>query len=137
MDLGDLKGAPRTAGDWATLLIAGTVGYTLDAGLDVVAFFAPGVCGSTCALGSRGLKKAIEAATESSRSERSWVKAQQAELQSTKETLTFLENDGFHHEHEVLQDLNSLLTVAMIRQYSASEIRDRVDEILKRYDIPF
>ncbi len=51
-------------GDLATILIAGSVGYTLDAGLNFAGFMDPGVVGIIAASAALGVKKAIEAAQE-------------------------------------------------------------------------
>ncbi len=50
-----------TRGDIAVLLIFGTLGYTIDAGLNLVGFLEPGIVGSASAAGALGVKKAIEA----------------------------------------------------------------------------
>lgn len=47
-------------GDIATVLIAGVLGYTVDAGLNAVGFMEPGIVGNASALGALGVKKAWE-----------------------------------------------------------------------------
>jgi hypothetical protein len=48
-------------GDQATILLAGTLGFVLDAGLNVVGFLSPGYVGLTFATTALGAKKALEA----------------------------------------------------------------------------
>lgn len=55
--LGDASGS----GDTATVLLAGSLGFTIDAGLSVVGFLSPGAVGITAASTALGLKKALEA----------------------------------------------------------------------------
>jgi len=65
--LGDLSGP----GDMATVLLAGSLGFTVDAGLNAVGFLSPGNVGITAASASLGLKKGWEAAwTQRSRGRR-------------------------------------------------------------------
>jgi uncharacterized membrane protein YhiD involved in acid resistance len=51
-----------TTGDIATVLVFGTAGFLVDAGLNAVGFLEPGVVGITAASGALGVKKSIEAA---------------------------------------------------------------------------
>ena len=48
--------------DLAIVLIAGTTGFVVDAGLNAVGFLEPGAVGIGAATGALGVKKAIEAA---------------------------------------------------------------------------
>lgn len=48
--------------DLATILICGTAGFLVDAGLNAVGFLEPGYVGITAASGALGLKKGAEAA---------------------------------------------------------------------------
>lgn len=52
-------------GDLATILLAGTAGFVLDAGLNVVGFMSPGYVGITAASTALGIKKSIEASASS------------------------------------------------------------------------
>jgi hypothetical protein len=62
----DLKKAKEafekmTPGDAATALIAGTVGFLIDAGLNPIGFLTATETGFICASGALGLKKALQA----------------------------------------------------------------------------
>lgn len=59
----DLIDKASSPGDVATILLAGTLGFTLDAGLNIIGFFSPGHVGITFASTALGAKKAWEAAT--------------------------------------------------------------------------
>jgi hypothetical protein len=53
--------------DTATILIAGTAGFMLDAGLNVIGFLSPGHVGIAAASAALGVKKAIEAGVQPGR----------------------------------------------------------------------
>lgn len=59
-DLKDLLSKAETKADTATILISGTVGYILDAQLNILGLIEPGICGILFASGSLGIKKSIE-----------------------------------------------------------------------------
>ena len=61
MDIKDILGDLTSPGDTATVLLAGTVGFVLDAGLNVAGFLEPGYVGFTFASSALGLKRAWEA----------------------------------------------------------------------------
>ena len=61
MDYKDLLGDLTSPGDTATVLLAGTVGFVLDAGLNMIGFLDPGYVGFTFASSALGLKRAWEA----------------------------------------------------------------------------
>jgi len=59
----DLLDRASSPGDVATILLAGTLGFTLDAGLNIIGFLSPGYVGITFASTALGAKKAWEGAT--------------------------------------------------------------------------
>ena len=59
--LGELLDRATGPGDLATILLAGTAGLVLDAGLNIVGFFSPAYVGLTFASTALGVKKAYEA----------------------------------------------------------------------------
>lgn len=61
MDFKDILGDLTSPGDTATVLLAGTLGFVLDAGLNIVGFLEPGYVGFTFASSALGLKRAWEA----------------------------------------------------------------------------
>jgi hypothetical protein len=67
IDIDDVLGRTRTKGDVATVLIAGTAGYLVDAGLNSVGFLEPGIVGIVSASGMLGLKQGVEALAENRR----------------------------------------------------------------------
>lgn len=58
--------------DWAIVLGAGTLGFTLDAAINIVPVpvFSPGVCGLTAMTSALAAKKAVDAATSARRQKR-------------------------------------------------------------------
>jgi hypothetical protein len=61
-DLKELLGQVSTPADTATVLLAGSLGFLVDAGLNAVGFLSPGVVGVVSASTALGLKKSWEAA---------------------------------------------------------------------------
>lgn len=60
-DIKELFGQASGPGDMATILIAGTAGYVVDAGLNLVGFLEPGFVGLFAATSALGLKKSWDA----------------------------------------------------------------------------
>jgi hypothetical protein len=60
-ELGKLIGDVSSPGDLATVLLAGTVGFVIDAGLSVFGFLSPGQTGILAASSALGIKKAWQA----------------------------------------------------------------------------
>jgi hypothetical protein len=59
-DLKELFAQASSPGDTATILLAGTAGFVVDAGLNIIGFLSPGYVGVTSASAALGLKKAWE-----------------------------------------------------------------------------
>lgn len=66
----DVLSKASSKGDVAVVLIAGTAGFLIDAGLNAIGFLEPGAVGVTFASGALGIKKGIEASTEKSRTKK-------------------------------------------------------------------
>lgn len=60
-DVKDLLAQSTGPGDTATILLAGTAGLAVDAGLNVIGFMEPGLVGLSAATAALGLKKSWEA----------------------------------------------------------------------------
>lgn len=63
-DFKDILSKTSSKSDVAVVLIAGTTGFLIDAGLNFIGFLQPGAVGVTFASGALGIKKGIEAFTE-------------------------------------------------------------------------
>ncbi|MEU4338939.1 hypothetical protein AB0F59_30535 [Micromonospora lupini] len=57
----DVLDRVSSPGDMATVLLAGTAGFLVDAALNLVGFLSPGAAGIAAASAALGLKKALEA----------------------------------------------------------------------------
>jgi hypothetical protein len=60
-DLSKLLKQVTSPADMAVVLLAGTAGFVVDAGLNVVGFLSPGVVGVTAATGALGVKRTFDA----------------------------------------------------------------------------
>lgn len=69
-DFKDIMSKASSKGDVAVVLIAGTTGFLIDAGLNAIGFLQPGAVGITFASGALGLKRGIESITEKRRAKK-------------------------------------------------------------------
>lgn len=69
-DFKDVISKASSKGDVAVVLIAGTTGFLIDAGLNAIGFLQPGAVGITFASGALGIKRGIEAMTEKKRAKK-------------------------------------------------------------------
>lgn len=121
------KVKPETKGDWAVVLLAGSDGYALDAGLNIIGFLEPGVCGTLFATTALGLKKGYEATTDPRHQASTEEAARKEEIERTLETIDFLDARGYAG---VSSDLRNVLKLAEIRHSTAEELRAAVDQVL-------
>jgi hypothetical protein len=91
-NLKDLLGQASSPGDMATILLAGTVGFVLDAGLNAVGFLSPGYTGITAATTALGLKKGWQA----TKAKRKQLAAAKHSARNAQSFLEYLEK-GNHH----------------------------------------
>lgn len=89
--------------DMAVVLVSGTAGFLVDAGLNAVGFLEPGYVGVTAATGALGMKKSIDAFTARRRS-RSAREQQVRAIQRKVDRLHALLESSGH------QDLRQRLT---------------------------
>jgi ferredoxin-fold anticodon binding domain-containing protein len=149
-----------TPGDIATVLVFGTAGFLVDAGLNAVGFLEPGVVGVTAASGALGVKKSIEATLalrrereaerkkrideEQKREEEGKEKAQklseaemqewrkrQAEVTRAEQLCTLLENDPKHENLKQRLELEIKLFETRITDIDAFKVS--IDEIVNTY----
>jgi hypothetical protein len=122
----DLKAILERAsgpGDLATVLLAGTAGFFVDAGLNVVGFLEPGLVGITAASGALGVKKAVEARLLA-------VQAKQGERKRAARLLERLRRDANGVLADRLQREIELFDDGIT---GVEELRSRVDETLNEY----
>jgi len=80
----------------ATILIFGTAGFVVDAGLNVVGFLEPGYVGISAAAGALGVKKAAEAAL-GRRRERKILYQRHQDEEMRANHLSVLLSEPVHH----------------------------------------
>ena len=111
-----------TPGDLATVLIAGTAGYIVDAGLNAVGFLEPGLVGAFSASGALGLKKSVEAA-------RNKKKAMREQLKRAKRLTVLLAEEQMS---ELVKALEIEMQIAEIEQ-NADGLKAALDAIVDEY----
>jgi hypothetical protein len=126
------KVKPETKGDWAVVLLAGSLGYTLDAGLNIIGFLEPGICGTLFATTALGLKKGYEATTDPRRQSSAEETERTEEVERTRSTIQFFDAKG---HPGVGSDLRDVLELAEIRHSTAEELRSAVDQVLEKHGI--
>jgi len=80
-----------TPGDMATVLLVGSAGFVVDAGLNAIGFLSPGAVGVTAASGALGIKKSYEAGRKTRMAR--W-QAQAAQERASK-AMRYLERTNF------------------------------------------
>lgn len=126
------KAKPETPGDWAVVLLAGSAGYALDAGLNIIGFLEPGVCGTLFATTALGLKRGLEAVTSSRRQSSAEEARRMQEIDRTMRTIDFFDARG---HAAVRNDLRDVLELAEIRRLTAEELKAAVDHVLHRHGV--
>lgn len=76
----------KTRSDLAIFLAAGTTGFLLDAGLNIMGFLEPGAVGAACATGALSVKIAIEEFLKNSREKKILVKKSESILKLLNES---------------------------------------------------
>ncbi len=71
MTLKDIISQAKTRGDVAVMLLAGTFGFVMDAGADILNFIDPAQTGGVFSTGALGIKMAWEELTKRSRGKKS------------------------------------------------------------------
>lgn len=117
--------------DAATVLIAGTAGYLVDAGLNVVGFLEPGYVGITAAAGALGVKKAVDASLARRRERKAREQNRGDEKKRAKELLSLL---GDEEKYQGLtQQLERELKLFEAGIIEVEELKARINEIVKDY----
>lgn len=138
--LGQLFERASTPGDLATVLVFGTAGFLVDAGLNAVGFLEPGVVGITSASGALGVKKSIEAALTARRERKRerWKRIDEmekveserrAEIKRAEELLTLLGNEALPLKQRL--ELEIKFFQKGIIEIDAFKVR--IDEIVNDY----
>jgi hypothetical protein len=128
----DLLEKVSTRGDLATVLIAGTAGYLLDAGLNLIGFLEPGIVGVLSASGALGVKKAIEAGWERHPSEKYEQKALAQQKVRAARLMDLLEREGRNDlATKLRREINLIETGVITPEISSAAI----DEVIQEYRI--
>jgi hypothetical protein len=117
--------------DAATVLIAGTAGFLVDAGLNVVGFLEPGYVGITAAAGALGVKKAAQAGLAKRREQKAREQNREAEKKRAKELRTLLSDEEKYQD--LAQRLQQELKLFEAGIIDAEELKASVNEIVKGY----
>lgn len=132
--LGLLKQASGP-GDIATILIAGTAGYVVDAGLNAVGFLEPGIVGVTAASAALGIKKTIDANRARAREEkaRDATVAQQYALVESRgvRLASILATPEYRYFYD---EAEHELTLIRNRMRTPDQHNERLDKILSDFE---
>lgn len=123
--LSELFNRASSPGDLATLLLAGTAGFLVDAGLNAVGFLSPGAVGITSASAALGVKKSWEASNSRRRTARRLRQA----LSRAERLYAYLKQNG-----EDLLALEIQREVDLCREQISSEnhLENTIDSVLER-----
>lgn len=92
-DIKALLDKAQTAGDVATIVLAGTAGFVADAGLNFVGFLSPGYVGFAAASTAFGLKKSVEAAGKDHALQKARKHARDEQMQRARNLLHLFQQD--------------------------------------------
>jgi hypothetical protein len=81
--------------DLATVLIVGTAGFLVDAGLNAIGFLSPGQVAITAASGALGAKKAADAVRAKTREQRAAEQKRTAAIDRADKLAKLLEREGY------------------------------------------
>lgn len=117
-------------GDIATVLVFGTTGFLIDAGLNAVGFLEPGVVGITAASGALGVKKSIEATLAARRERKAQQRNRLAETHRAAQLRTLLRDD------QLKQRLDSAVNLFESGIIDIEAFKVSIDEIVDAYRSP-
>jgi hypothetical protein len=120
-----------TPADMAVVLIAGTAGFVLDAGLNVIGFLEPGFVGVAAASGALGLKKAAEAGLAKRGEQKSQKQKRGDEIKRAKELQSLLSKDDRHQS--LSKRLGRELELFELGIINIDDLKASVDEVIKTY----
>lgn len=92
-DLRDLLKQASEPSDIATILLAGTAGFVIDAGLNVVGFLEPGIVGLTFATTALGAKQAYTAASKDRKARHAADKKRDEQIRKAKQLIEVFEGE--------------------------------------------
>jgi hypothetical protein len=118
-------------GDMATILIFGTAGFVLDAGLNVVGFLEPGYVGISAASGALGIKKAAEAALGRHRERKALEQRRWNEKKRARNLLGLLNKEN--RCPELVQRLQRELELFESEIVDVDAFKTSIDEIINGY----
>jgi hypothetical protein len=127
----DLLNKVETKSDLATVLIFGTSGFLLDAGLNVVGFLEPGLVGVAAASGALGIKKAAESALAKRSEQKEKEKRLDEETKRATELRALLGDDTTHQD--LAQRLELELKLSESNIIDADALKTSVEDIIKEY----
>jgi hypothetical protein len=120
----------ETKSDVATVLIFGTAGFVLDAGLNIVGFLEPGLVGVAAASGALGIKKTWESAFAKRRARKEEEEQRKKEITRAESLLELLSQ----HQHEDLtKRFKEEVEFFKKEIISIDEFRASINEVLKKY----
>lgn len=138
-DFKDLLRDSNGPADSATILIAGTAGFVIDAALSVHGVFSPGTVGALSASGALGLKKAWEArramarSADEARREKEARDSQKHQAYERADYVVNLLDRGGHSHEPQAQRLRDEMTL-VVRGLSNSEtLEGVVNEVIDHY----
>ena len=120
-----------TPADMAVVLIAGTAGFTLDAGLNLVGFLEPGFVGVAAASGALGLKKVAEAGLAKRREIKAQEQRRGDEIKRAKELQSLLSKDERHQS--LSKRLGRELELFELGIINVDDLKASVDEVIRTY----
>ncbi len=120
-----------TPADVATVLIDGTAGFVLDAGLNFVGFLEPGYVGVVAASGALGLKKAIEAGLAKRREQKAQEQKHEKEKKRAAELQSLLSKDERYQP--LAWRLRRDIELFELNIINVDDLKASVDEVTKAY----
>ncbi len=130
-DIGKLFEKASSPGDIATVLIFGTGGFLVDAGLNAVGFLEPGVVGITAASGALGVKKAVESALTRRRERKALEQKRTNEKEKAGKLRALLGDDKRYSD--LAQRLERELKLFDSGIVEIDDLKANVDQIIRDY----
>lgn len=93
-DLRDLLKQTSEPSDIATILLAGTAGFVIDAGLNLVGFLEPGIVGLTFATTALGAKQAYAAASKNRKVRQAADRKRDEQIRKAKQLIEVFEGES-------------------------------------------
>ena len=114
----------------ATVLIAGTAGFVVDAGLNAVGFLEPGAVGIAAASGALGVKKGIDARLAQKRELKARQGNRNDEIERAEKLAELLNEEKYQ---DLGQRLERELELFNSNITDIDSFKTNIDEIIKEY----